>query len=328
MALIQKVSSIGFSGAGFLLCYHLGVAKCFQEQRILPRKGELRPTIPLTGVSGGALVAAAVSAGIDPDVGMQETLEVSSLARKAGVLDSLQPGFSLVDLVHDRISPLLRDAVFGDSDYFLQRIDHGRLLRIGLTDRRIFPPFGRNTRAVVQVNRFRDVDDVIATCILSSYIPGVTGPALGSADQRHGAILKARNRFHEMVQQGFVVYSESGVPLQCSPGWSEREICWDGGLVNAFPWFDDQTIIVTPIAADFPNPTINPGIMTGSEASIQSFQLDERVRIHFTSANVAILPRLILSSEEDILNAKFRDGYDHAFHFLKKNGLINMFHSP
>lgn len=93
---LNQISSFGFSGAGFLTCYHLGVAHCLLKHGLMLGSGELpnesSPTI--TGVSGGALVATAVSVGISPHDGMNATLEIAKRARQeGGLLDHLQPGY-------------------------------------------------------------------------------------------------------------------------------------------------------------------------------------------------------------------------------------------
>ena len=94
-ATLRGISSLGFSGAGFLTCYHLGVAQCLLKQGVLLKQGE-RPsnnhaTPRLTGVSGGALTSAALVAGVDPDDGMQVILKVTNQTRQ-GTLDALTPG--------------------------------------------------------------------------------------------------------------------------------------------------------------------------------------------------------------------------------------------
>lgn len=98
--LSRKVSSFGFSGAGFLTCYHLGVAECLIHRGVFPGSGEiakddiLHSPVILTGVSGGALVAAAISVGIRPVDGMNAMLDVAEHTRKAGgLLDHLHPGY-------------------------------------------------------------------------------------------------------------------------------------------------------------------------------------------------------------------------------------------
>ena len=93
---IAKSLSFGFSGAGFLTAYHLGVADCLLKHGVLPKLGELPKdkTSPiLTGVSGGALVASAISIGIRPEDGMKETIDIAKRARQqGGLLDHLRPG--------------------------------------------------------------------------------------------------------------------------------------------------------------------------------------------------------------------------------------------
>ena len=55
------------------------------------KSGKLGPR--LTGVSGGALIAAAVAAGVDPEVGMETTLKVAQRTRQhGGFLDVFRPG--------------------------------------------------------------------------------------------------------------------------------------------------------------------------------------------------------------------------------------------
>jgi hypothetical protein len=98
----QTIPSFGFSGAGFLTCYHLGVAKCLLDHGLLnfePKHDkhhtgfETARAPLLTGVSGGALTVAAVAAGVDPEVGMSTTLVVAEKTRQeGGIFDSFKPG--------------------------------------------------------------------------------------------------------------------------------------------------------------------------------------------------------------------------------------------
>lgn len=95
-AIGRSISSFGFSGAGFLTCYHLGVAECLLKNGLLLPKGALpldHRTPILTGVSGGALVATAVSLGVSPEDAMRATLAIAAQTRQAGgFLDHLKPG--------------------------------------------------------------------------------------------------------------------------------------------------------------------------------------------------------------------------------------------
>ena len=94
----QSIPSFGFSGAGFLTCYHFGAAKCLLKHGFMnfePTTSKQSNDVPkpmLTGVSGGAITVAAVAAGVDPEVGMSTTLAVAARTRKEGFFDSLKPG--------------------------------------------------------------------------------------------------------------------------------------------------------------------------------------------------------------------------------------------
>ena len=86
-------SSIGFSGAGFLTCYHIGAVQCLMDQNYLPsfhhQDDDAMPT--LTGVSGGGLIASAISAGVSPDDGMEALLTLCQQNQNQ-TLDAFTPG--------------------------------------------------------------------------------------------------------------------------------------------------------------------------------------------------------------------------------------------
>jgi hypothetical protein len=339
----KVISSIGFSGAGFLAAYHLGVAACLADQGILPsQRHQPADTIRLTGVSAGSLVAAAIAARVDvATCGMEAVLQISHTTRQAGRLDALQPGFSLIDVVEGIFDKLLRAAADEDPELFLQRVNGG--LRIGLTDRRVFPPVGYNPKAFVYVDKYRSVDDVVAACILSSYVPGVTGPALGSLAIKNHAVVRAARLMTDMIKDGCVKKGTTGETVQVRQYTSNvaeaeesrqqkknrhvlgREICWDGGLVNAFPTIDHKTIIVSPVAADFTNDAISPAIEY-SAASVRKLVLNPVVTLHLTAANAAAVRCMVLSSEDSVLEKKFAQGYDNAKQFLNHRSFLSAHH--
>jgi hypothetical protein len=404
LAAPRQISSLGFSGAGFLACYHLGVAKCFMDQGILHRKGVLsrdndnKQSITLTGASAGAIISAAISAGVCPDQGMEAVLAVSRKTEQAGYLNTLSPNFSLVDEMEDHLGRLIREAVDDDEAYFLQRIHSnnmntdgtgGSLLRIGLTDRRVFPPLGENIKAACYCDTFRSIDDVLAACILSSYVPAITGPAWGSLDGRYefSAIQRASVRLREMIQLGHVKNASTREPLtlDLSPSSQSvtvgnnkdeesssndsasasdsgngepssqqgREICWDGGLVDAFPYIDKDTVIVTPLAVNvIPHASINPSIEYDSyntnsdndenandikanydyetcdnaKTATPYVRLNSRIQVHWTAANAHTFRCISFSSQDAVLQGKFAQGYDNAQQWLKRYNLISVHH--
>lgn len=374
------IQSIGYSGAGFLGCYHLGVTQCLiDHHHIIPptrsgggnnnNKNNSDAVVRFTGVSAGALTIAAITAGVTCTDGMNLCYDINHQTQQlcSRSLDVLHPGFSLVDIVEDNLKHRIKDSIeqhfYGGEDEYIQYINSfGGILRIGLSDRRYLLPSGRRrTRndtttpedqknvnsssslknnnspsSYVYVDQYRNVNDVIAACILSSYIPGVTGPALGTYASNHKSIIKASNQLHELIDIGYVKNGVNGQILEpiiirnnveqhtqqlpvvdqdsneqqvnqrprkpmgamktentglnwnttmnMNHYWNKisdlrnelknnnsklynmREIFWDGGLVNPFPSFDNNTIIISPIAATFHNhSSITPAIEYSSK---------------------------------------------------------------
>lgn len=314
----RSFNSISFSGAGFLACYHLGVAECLLQQGLLFLHDNNNDLI-VTGVSGGALVASALLAGVTPTDGMSAALEISRATRKHP-LDALQPGFSLVDEMYQHFRQLVKDAVDNDPQAFLKRVN-GKL-RIGLTDRRVFPPLGANEKAYAVVDSYRGVDDVLAAALLSSYIPGVTGPIGGTWDTRHSALPWASRQVNEMIAAGCVKHGVTGQPIPPLP-LSSREICWDGGLVNAFPIVDEETLMVSPVAVQFSKHahTINPALQT-TGVVVRALRLNEWVSFHLTADNAIRLRQIVMSSDATVLQARFAEGYDDAQKYLERHSLM------
>lgn len=327
---LRLISSIGFSGAGFLTCYHLGVADCLLQQGILLKPGEIptkhRHSPKLTGVSGGALTAAAMTAGILPQDGMDCLLQITDKTTRQGRLDALTPGYSLIDQVEDIFTTTMKQALGGKEDYDMEllqeRLKESRL-RVGFTDRRVFPPFGQNQRAYFYIDEFRNVEDIVAVCILSSYVPFITGPARGSLASSNLAVKRSKERVHEMLELGFVKHGDTGETVQPSNIQSEtffrgREFYWDGGLVNVWPVVDETTIIVTPICARFsPNPYISPAVKDKGDSMWNwivppTIRVNDRAEIHLNYSNMETLLQMTLSSHATVLQQRFAQGYGDA----------------
>lgn len=322
---IPNKLSFGFSGAGFLGAYHVGVAACLHRQGLLPDS-----TLFVTGVSAGSMIAAASLAGVNPDPdGMEVVLQAARRTRELALvsqtkgaldftvsLDVLTPGFSLIDQVEGPFRNAIVKALGGripeqsasvdasdqdskmsnvydiDPELFKQRFPDGSL-RIGLSDRRILTtlPLSSPNKSYRYVDSFRDVDDIVATCMLSSYIPGATGPLHlrdkvpdffsgffgernlnNETDSTNGndTVHRAGARLRLMEKAGLVKHGESGLPVKMQQ--PERELdndaeveplnstdFWDGGIADVFPTFDDHTVIIAPVNGIFsPNPAICP----------------------------------------------------------------------
>lgn len=315
--------SYGFSGAGFLGCYHVGVAACLRKHGHLPHP-ESKGVMPLlTGVSAGSMISAAIVVGVDPEVdGMEIVLEAARRTRKLSKqfsttipLDALTPGLSLIDQVEGPFREALVKALGGycvmdettgkftihdiDPEIFGRRVQPG-LLRIGLTDKRgLWPtPVGtlrqRYMDSYCYVDSYRDIEDVIACSMLSSYVPGLTGSLNGVKDDlpaflsgllsndnnngldkgsssnnsiRNDTTVRAGLRLNEMTNLGMVKYGSTGLPVI---GIGEDEsvnntdannstLYWDGGIVDVFPTIDEHTVVISPLNGFYDqNPSICP----------------------------------------------------------------------
>ena len=319
---LHHFRSIGFSGAGFLTAYHLGVAECLIRNAILSSKGP--SALTLTGVSGGALVSAAVSTGVAPEDGMEALLDISRCAQ-SNRLDTLTPGFSLIDHMEDVFSTLIKTALggtqsnkLGDYDLnLLKKCCNNGKLRIGLTDRRVFPQIGYNPKGYRYVKDYRNVEDVVAACILSCYLPGITGPALGSQSSINKAVRRAQTRVSELVDTKSVV-DFYGYPIPPIGDVSSREVFWDGGLVNMWPVIDDETLIVTPVSATFrSNPSISP-----SSSKAVKLPINPKTNVDVSIANFITMRRIAFSSDGKTLEHRFSQGYDDARAFLAEKSLV------
>mmetsp|Transcript_3962 Transcript_3962/g.9076 ORF Transcript_3962/g.9076 Transcript_3962/m.9076 type:complete len:406 (+) Transcript_3962:72-1289(+) len=396
---MQKLASISFSGAGFLGCYHMGAAACLLDQGYLlcpddiPRNegenssiGASSPSYPaitsppiLTGVSAGSIVSAALSAGVTPDTGMSTVIEIAQRTRdKGGTLDILRPGFSLVDQVEDLLRMNMKRALGGtgnaaddyDRELFLKRIRGGRNLRIGLTDKRKLPIPGviRDLpEAYRYIDQYRDVDDVVAACVLSSYIPGITGTLRGATCPMNDAVKRSWGRVHEMERLGYV---KDGITGQQVAGTATDEpsdlYYWDGGLADVFPTIDDSTVIVSPINGKYSNPSISPPwdrlsedgenqVLTGSKGDVGNVpptslgktgredaftdliikrslaifpltvQAHALASLGINTENAETLFRMMWSSDSEVLEERFRCGFDDAHRFLEEKSLLRTF---
>lgn len=211
-----------------------------------------------------------------------------------------------------------------DEEFALRRIDYGRRLRIGLTDSRAFPRFRGNPNAYVYVDHYDSLEEILAACILSSYVPGLTGPlserTLGSNDavRRANIILlnmtekgSAKNSFGEPVRNNHDIlahHSTSNGPI-VSPSHIRF---WDGGLANLFPVVDEHTWVITPFLGQFPNPTICPSAISNLPFSKSTYS-----RPSLCLENLRTIRYIAFSSESTALESWFEKGFNDANAYLK-----------
>lgn len=368
------IPSISFSGAGFLGVYHAGVYACLLKhnhvlqplERLSPDSAKAAPI--LTGVSAGAIIAAAISAGVTPDAAMNVVLQVAERTRtQGGLLDVLRPGFSLLDQLDDLLVLEMQKALGGsgdqaspydyDNELLMNRIQNGKLLHIGLTDRKKFDI--SNTRAdlkaYVYADTYRDIKDICSASILSSYIPLGTGPAIWDWSAENIAVKVAWETVKDMEQEGFLKHGISrtnvleGVSQKHSikqetesesdsdssddkDGVEDTLRYLDGGLANLCPEIDSRTLIVAPINGIYSHPYIAPLAPNIEEDSIlerwkvvKHIEISDRVKIGLNTQNVVAIYQMARSSSPQVLEQKFRDGYDDAKRYLSDHDLLTVY---
>jgi hypothetical protein len=235
--------------------------------------------------------------------------------------------FSLVDRVNDALQQLTGDM---DEEEILRRTSGGRI-RIGLTDSGYFPNFRSNQRnAYVFVDEFQSLQEILAGCILSSYLPGLTGPAPWKrSDQSNTAVFQANKILEPMIARGSLKDRKGN---RRDTLFRETSELWDGGLVNLFPTIDSQSLLVTPFAGKFNNPTITPTMMASTTESSTAFSIPKMALVvnRYSSLDVSMenlrtLRYMALSSTDDALQAWFSQGYDSCQSFLSKEDMLTKF---
>lgn len=368
--------SFGFSGAGFLGSYHVGVASCLHKHGILPNSDEgTNNKMPiLTGVSAGSMISAAICAGVQPEPdGMEVVLTAARRTRELQTnrnvsFDVLTPGFSLIDQVEGPFRDAMVKALGGycetdestgittihdiDPTLFASRFPQGGL-RIGITDRR-----GLLKMQIVEsyryVDSFRNIEDVIACSMLSSYIPGITGALQSDNKVGVDTSYRAGFRLNEMAKLGMVKHGVTGSVVGEDNKDETATNYWDGGISDVFPTIDKDTVIVAPVNGVFDNPTICPrmpeeisdGMLnedeskedtgfhkqqsttsTTSQATLlqhylraylpTTFHHCAKSRLGLNTKNANALLKMIFSSDDDELYTSFREGYDDCKRYLK-----------
>ena len=342
--------------------YHIGVAACLIDQKkIQPQQfdapleyssSNAQVFERFTGVSAGALVSSAIVCGVRmKDDAMNILFNITSDLRKnCGMLDALTPGYSLLDELEREMLPTLKVALNnGDDDLFRRRVANGRL-RIGLSDVKEMKAclLGSGTRlkdlkqaSYRYVDKFDVVEDVVAASMISSYIPGVTGPLRPFSDNLNTAIMRSAFLLDERKSQicdydgnsAYIFHENEKIDAK------EKFNLIDGGVVNMWPSFDNQTTIVSPLSGSFtPNPNISPcrtkhsnesnSKLTPWATNIKIKDLGGNIEVDMSKDNIGTLKRMLVSSTSDELEIRFENGYEDAKQFLDKKGLLEVFSKP
>ena len=146
-----------------------------------------------------------------------------------------------------------------------------------------------------------------------------------------------------MDRLGFVKNGSTGISMTQSETESTNEEVqyWDGGIADLFPTFDQETVIVSPISGIYSNPSICPSMQRKKEVEEkpvasnflesyiptlpETFSHCSKSDLGLNVENAKALKKMIISSDDNELYDKFRDGYDDANRFLQERDLIREF---
>ncbi|CEG43005.1 patatin-like phospholipase domain-containing protein 3-like [Plasmopara halstedii] len=135
--------NFSFSGCGFLISYHLGVAKGLQDA------GYIQTSSKFAGASGGAIAALSLVANASMSDIHEETKTIAKLCRSQGTLWSLEE--RLRATFYAKFSDLSTETL---------------AQRLTIATERVWP-----ARALVLTNRFYSTDDLCDALIASCYVP-------------------------------------------------------------------------------------------------------------------------------------------------------------
>ena len=136
--------NFSFSGCGFLIPYHLGVAQELQSA------GYIQSSSKFAGASGGAIAALALAANVSMRDIHEETKAMARLCRSHGTFWKLE----------ERLRTVFH-AKFGDLP--VETLTHSRLT---IATRKMWP-----VRAAVLTDDFHSTDDLCDALIASCYLP-------------------------------------------------------------------------------------------------------------------------------------------------------------
>ena len=169
-----------------------------------------------------------------------------------------------------------------------------------------------------------------------------TGPLEFENDTKNLAVKRAWENLQDMEKCGFLKHGLTGNPVEIKNQANEEKRnsveefhkndkrstkklrYLDGGLVNMFPDIDESTVVVSPVSGKFSNPFIAPCSSIGA-VNFPDVKISNTVQIGVNAQNLVALYQMARSSSPEVLDDKFRDGYDDAKRFLNDNNLLNVF---
>ena len=297
--------SISFSGAGFLGVYHAGASS------YLLSRGLLLPNSPrqtLLGSSAGALMGAGVQCNLAPEATLEIAAALSAAARAAGPLNSLTPGFSLLDSLLPLLDQHLLAAIGPD------RAAADGHVRNTLTNLRVYltPPtplsgaFSYSSHCYLDT--FPDLNILTAACLLSSYVPVGTGPL----SPRPGDAVARAAKALEAVEP-----SRDGKDGEDAVRLPARGLWYDGGLAAMWPTVNTSTLVVSPVSIrSSRNICISPPPSSGLYVPGGN-----GIEVNVSLPNASAVHRMLHPSTDDEYRKIFESGYEDARRVCVEEGL-------
>nr|CCA27363.1 conserved hypothetical protein [Albugo laibachii Nc14] len=136
--------NFSFSGAGFLISYHLGVAVYLQEKNLLTSKSKV------AGASGGAITALAIAADQDLVAVQNDVKAMAALCRSEGTWGRLEP----------RLRHLFKERFYSSVD--IDQLSE----RLTIVTQQIWPKW-----ELLHADKFDSVDDLYGAIVASCHVP-------------------------------------------------------------------------------------------------------------------------------------------------------------
>ena len=144
------ITNFSFSGCGFLLPYHLGVANYLQNTFLLDKK-----TSKLAGASGGAIASVGLAANISVEDMFTQVKDMAEYCRQHGT------AWKLENYLRDALDQVLPSNV-------VELLDN----RVSIATTQVYPK-----QEICIYSSFSNKKDVIEAIVVSCFIPSYLSPS-------------------------------------------------------------------------------------------------------------------------------------------------------
>ena len=229
-------------------------------------------------------------------------------------LNALTPGFSLIDGLEPDLRKVLQQAQDRDPSAFGRRLSSGHI-RVTLTTPS--PAFiATGLEATRIVDEFDSAEHLVAACILSSWVPAITGPLRPAADSAVGRAAQTMATSWGVKR----CLSDSPTLEPVAQKSKEEGSFIDGGLSAMWPSADAATVLVSPLAIRAPQST--SGVICPPAEFRRQVYGGQGVWVDASLANLSRASQMTWSPTETELQGWFRQGHDDATRFVREGGTL------